>query len=53
MLEYEQVQVTWPSCDHNVIATTEEIDEQFETLVEANDHLLERVVRVLLILKKL
>ena len=48
MLEYEQIQVTWPSCDNNVIATTEEIDEQFEALVEANDHFLERVVRVYL-----
>lgn len=43
LLRFEQVPVTWLSCDHDVQSTREEIEEQFEVLVEANDILLEKV----------
>ena len=36
--------VRWPSVDRDATASTEDVEEQFDLLVEANDHLLEQVV---------
>lgn len=45
ILKFKQLSVTWPSCDRDTMATAEQIEEQFEALAEANDSLMERVVR--------
>ena len=36
--------VRWPSVDRDATASAEDVEEQFDLLVEANDHLLEQVV---------
>ena len=35
--------VRWPSVDRDATASAEDVKEQFDLLVEANDHLLEQV----------
>ena len=45
LLHCEQIPGSWPAVDRDAVASTEEIEEQFDTIVEANDQLLERVVR--------
>ena len=44
LLRFEQVPVRWPSVDRDATASAEDVEEQFDLLVEANDHLLEQVV---------
>ena len=45
LLHYEQIPGSWPAVDRDAVASTEEVEEQFDTIVEANDQLLERVVK--------
>lgn len=44
VLQFEEVPIKWPPVDREALAGQELVDEQFDSLVEANDILLERIV---------
>ena len=45
LLHYEQIPSSWPAVDWDAVAAAEDIEDQCDTLVEASELLLERVVR--------
>ena len=45
VVQCEELHVKWPTVDRDALANSESIDEQFDSLVEVNDILLEKTVQ--------